>query len=392
MKINKNYENLAESYLFATIGQKVKEYTEANPDKNIIRMGIGDVTRPLAPAVISAIENAAAEMGKPETFRGYGEYYGYDFLREAIREYYNRKGANINTEEIFVSDGAKCDVANILDIFASGNTALIPDPVYPVYVDTNIMMGNKIIYTSGNMENNFLPIPDENVQADIIYICSPNNPTGAVYSKEQLQKWVDYAIAQDAIILYDSAYEAFIRGDYPTSIFQIPDAEKCVIEIGSLSKTAGFTGTRCAYAIIPQNLEREGMNLSKMWRRRQSTKFNAVPYIIQRGAEAAFSPEGYAQSKANVDYYLENAAIIAKNLSEIGCQYTGGQNSPYIWLKCPNNLSSWEFFDLILAKANVVGTPGAGFGTQGEGFFRLSAFGTRENTITAMQRVKEVLK
>jgi len=392
MKVNKNYVNLQESYLFAAIGKKVREYAAANPDKTVIRMGIGDVTRPLAPAVISAMQKAVAEMGVAETFRGYSDDYGYDFLRGTISDYYNKKGAEISAAEVFVSDGAKCDVANILDIFASGSTVLVPNPVYPVYVDTNIMAGNKIIYAPGNEENNFLPMPDENVQADIIYICSPNNPTGAVYSAEQLKKWVDYAIDQNAVILCDSAYEAFVRGDLPTSIFQIEGDKKCAIEFGSLSKTAGFTGTRCAYTIVPAELERDGMNLNKMWSRRQSTKYNWLPYIIQRGAEAAFLPEGFAQGKANIDYYMKNAETISTALSELGIWFSGGKNAPYVWLKCPGGLKSWEFFDILLEKANVVGTPGAGFGSQGEGFFRLSAFASNENTILAMERVKPVIE
>ncbi|MCL2225017.1 MAG: LL-diaminopimelate aminotransferase [Defluviitaleaceae bacterium] len=391
MKVNKNYANLKESYLFATIGKKVREYTAANPDKSVIRMGIGDVTRPLAPAVIGAMQKAVSEMGVAETFRGYGDDYGYDFLRTAISDYYNKKGAEISSAEVFVSDGAKSDVANILDIFASGNTVLVPDPVYPVYVDTNIMAGNKIVYASGNIENNFLPMPDENVQADIIYICSPNNPTGAVYSAEQLKKWVDYATAQNAVILYDSAYEAFICEDLPTSIFQIEGAKNCAIEFGSLSKSAGFTGTRCAYTIVPTELERDGMNLHKLWSRRQNTKYNQLPYIIQRGAEAALLPEGLAQSKTDIDYYMQNAKTISDAISELGIWFSGGKNAPYVWLKCPNNLKSWDFFDLLLEKANVVGTPGAGFGSQGEGFLRLSAFANHENTVLAMKRVKDIL-
>lgn len=391
MKANKNYANLQESYLFATIGNKIREYTAANPNKEIIRMGIGDVTRPLASAVITAMQKAVEEMGIAETFRGYGDDYGYDFLRKTIAEYYGKKNMGTSSREVFVSDGAKSDVANILDIFANGNTVLIPNPVYPVYLDTNIMAGNKIVYASGNIENGFLPMPDKNVQADIIYMCSPNNPTGAVYSAAQLKTWVDYAIAQDAVILFDSAYEAFIQENLPTSIFEIEGAKSCAIEIGSLSKMAGFTGTRCGYTIVPQELERDGMNLHKMWSRRQNTKFNQVSYIIQRGAEAAFLPEGFAQNKANIEYYMRNAATIANKLSELGVWYTGGKNAPYVWLKCPGGLKSWEFFDKLLEETGVVGTPGAGFGSQGEGFFRLSAFGSYENTIKAMEHVKKFL-
>jgi len=390
MKINENFKALGVNYLFHDISQKVKAYAESHPNAEIIRMGIGDVTLPLAPAVVRAMENAAAEMGRAETFRGYGEYHGYDFLRDAIIGYYAKKGVTLTRDEVFVSDGAKSDAANILDIFAGGSTAVIPNPVYPVYVDTCVMAGNTIVYAHGNEENNFLPMPDESVNADIIYLCSPNNPTGAAYSKAQLEKWVDYAVEKDAVILYDSAYEAFVTDDLPTSIFQIKNAEKCAIEIGSLSKTAGFTGVRCAYTIVPSALIREDIALSKMWSRRQATKFNAVPYIIQRGAEAAFSDEGYAESRANVEYYLENAKIIADALKKMGIWYTGGRNSPYIWFKCPHGLSSWGFFETLLEKANVVGTPGAGFGAEGEGFFRLSAFGDRKKIVLGMERIFDI--
>jgi len=391
MKTNKNYTALQDNYLFATIGKKVREYAAANPDKNIIRMGIGDVTRPLVTAVTAAMQKAVAEMGEASTFRGYGDDYGYDFLREATANYYRTKGTKISANEVFISDGAKSDVANILDIFASGNTVLVPDPVYPVYVDTNIMAGNKIIYAPGNSDNNFLPMPDANTPADIIYICSPNNPTGAVYTAGQLKSWVDYAIKHDAIILFDSAYEAFVREDLPTSIFQIDGADKCAIEFGSLSKSAGFTGTRCAYTIVPETLTRDGQNLHKMWGRRQNTKYNQLPYIIQRGAEAAFSPEGLAQNKANIEYYMKNADTIAAALDELGIWFSGGKNAPYVWLKCPANMKSWDFFDFLLENANVVGTPGSGFGSQGEGYFRLSSFASNENTATAMQRVKSAI-
>lgn len=392
MKANQNYKNLKENYLFAEIARKVREFAAENPDKKIIRMGIGDVTLPLAPAVVDAMQRATAEMGEAATFRGYGDDFGYGFLREAVAGYFAKKGTKITADEVFISDGAKCDVANILDIFAAGNTALIPDPVYPVYLDTNIMAGNKIILAPGNMENNFLPMPDPRVKADLIYICSPNNPTGAVYDAAQLKKWVDYANESDAVILFDSAYEAFVQDDLPTSIFEIEGAETCAIEIGSLSKMAGFTGTRCAYTIVPAGLTRDSMNLHKMWSRRQNTKYNQLPYIIQRGAEAAFSPEGYAQSMKNIKYYLENAGIIAATLTDLGIWFSGGKNAPYVWLKCPNNLTSWEFFDRLLLEANVVGTPGAGFGAQGEGFFRLSSFNSRENTLEAMERVKGFLE
>lgn len=392
MKINENYLKLKDSYLFSTIARKVKEYSEKNPDKHIIRLGIGDVTLPLVPTVISAMQKAVAEMGNADTFRGYGEEQGYSFLRQAICGYYAKKGVELREDEIFVSDGAKSDLGNILDIFSTDNTVLIPDPVYPVYVDTNIMAGRKIIYINGNTENVFLPLPDRNIKADIIYLCSPNNPTGAVYNKEQLKIWIDYALENNAIILFDSAYEIFVQDKaLPTSIYQIEGAKRCAIEFCSLSKTAGFTGTRCGYTAVPHELVRDGATLNKLWLRRQTTKFNGVPYIVQRGAEAVFSEEGLAQISKNISYYLENARIISDKLAKIGIWFTGGQNSPYIWLECPNKLSSWGFFDYLLEKANVVGTPGAGFGVNGEGFFRLSAFGCKENVIKAMERLSDIL-
>lgn len=392
MNINRNYLNLQDSYLFARVSQKVKQYQEQNPDKKIIRLGIGDVTLPLAPAVVRAMQSASAEMGNAETFRGYGDYEGYEFLRSAVCGYYLTKGVTLSESDVFISDGAKSDVGNILDIFASDNTVLIPDPVYPVYVDTNIMAGRNIVYMDGNAENGFLPLPEKSVKADIIYLCSPNNPTGAVYNKEQLTLWVKYALKNDAVILFDSAYEAFIQdGDLPTSIYQIDGAKECAIEFCSLSKTAGFTGTRCGYTIVPCELERGGESLSKLWMRRQSTKFNGVPYIVQRSAEAVFTDEGLAQTKENIEYYMENAEIITEAMTKSGIWFTGGYNSPYIWLKCPNNMLSWEFFDALLEKANVVGTPGAGFGANGEGFFRLSAFGRRENVTRAMKKFEDAL-
>ena len=389
MEINKNYLNLEDSYLFFEIANRVREYTSANPDKKVIRLGIGDVTRPLAPAVIAAMQKAVSEMGHADTFRGYGDYQGYDFLQQAVCGYYSGKGIELSPDEVFISDGAKSDLGNILDIFGTENTVLIPDPVYPVYVDTNIMAGRKIIYMNGNEENSFLPLPDKNIKADIIYLCSPNNPTGSVYTKEQLKLWVDYAIDNNAVILFDSAYEIFVSDEkLPTSIYQIDGAKECAIEFCSLSKTAGFTGTRCGYTIVPQELTRDGVSLNTLWLRRQTTKFNGAPYIIQRGAEAVFTDEGMTQIKKDVSYYLENAKIMADTLTELGIWFTGGQNSPYIWLKCPNSLSSWEFFDYLLKEMNIVGTPGTGFGKNGEGFFRLTAFGNKENVIEAMERIK----
>lgn len=392
MKLNKNYSRLAQSYLFSTIAKKVNEYTAENPSAEIIRLGIGDVTLPLAPAVVKALEDASREMGKKETFRGYGPEQGYDFLKVSIAQYYEKKGVSLENDEIFISDGAKSDLGNILDLFDTDNTILVPDPVYPVYVDTNVMAGRKIVYINANESNGFLPLPDSNVNADIIYICSPNNPTGAVYTKEQLSKWVDYALEHGAVILFDSAYEAFVRdSSLPTSIYQIPGAEKCAVEFCSFSKTAGFTGTRCGYTIVPNELVFDGMSLNKMWLRRQTTKFNGVPYIIQKGAAAVFTDEGQKQIHENLDYYIQNARVISDAFDKMGIWYTGGKNSPYIWLKCPNGMGSWEYFDFLLKNAGVVGTPGEGFGKNGEGFFRLTAFNTHENTVKAVEKIKSVM-
>lgn len=394
LSINKNYQNLKKSYLFITINKKVSEYTAANPDKKIIKMGIGDVTQPLCEAVIGGLFEGVADMAKAETFRGYGPEQGYDFLKNGIKNYYKEQmNVNLESDEIFISDGAKSDLGNILDLFSVDNTVLIPDPVYPVYVDTNVMDGRKIVFCDANEENGFLPLPDKNVAADIIYICSPNNPTGAVYSREGLKAWVDYANEQGAVILFDAAYESFITdSSLPRSIFEIEGSETCAIEFCSLSKKAGFTGTRCGYTVVPKALVRDGVDINSMWLRRQTTKFNGVPYIVQRGAEKIFTPEGEAQTSAVLSYYRENAKIIADTCDELGIYYTGGKNSPYIWLKCPRGMSSWDFFDLLLTEANVVGTPGAGFGENGEGFFRLTAFNSKENTIEAMERIKKVLK
>ena len=391
MKINKNYQKLEDSYLFSTIAHKVAEFTKNNPEAAVIRLGIGDVTLPLAPAVVKAMNKAVEEMGKKESFRGYGPEQGYGFLKEAIQKYYASRNTHLELDEIFISDGAKSDVGNILDLFDQDNTVLVPNPVYPVYVDTNVMAGRKIVFADANEENDFLPMPDENIKADIIYICSPNNPTGAVYAKEGLKKWVDYALKNNAIILFDAAYECFIKDkNLPRSIFEIEGAKKCAIEFCSFSKTAGFTGTRCGYTIVPQELVFDGVHLNKMWLRRQTTKFNGVPYIVQRGAEAVFSEEGQKQIQENIAYYSENAKIIADTLKAKGIYFTGGTHSPYIWLKCPNNMSSWEFFDYLLEKAQVVGTPGAGFGKNGEGFFRLTSFGDRAKTIEAMERFSKL--
>ncbi|MDE7086564.1 MAG: LL-diaminopimelate aminotransferase, partial [Clostridia bacterium] len=374
MNFNSNFKNIAENYLFAEVADRAAKYVAAHPDKKVLRLGIGDVTLPLAPAVIKALHEAVDEMAVKETFKGYGPYEGYDFLRDSICGYYKEMGVTLGADEIFVSDGAKSDLGNILDIFAKENIILVPDPVYPVYVDTNIMAGRKIVYANANESNGFLPMPDYKVDADVIYICSPNNPTGAAYTVAQLKEWVDYALKKGAVILYDAAYESFIQGDAARSIYLVEGAKECAIEFCSFSKTAGFTGTRCGYTVIPQALKKDGLSANKLWFRRQATKFNGVPYVIQRGAAAVFTKEGRAQIKENLAVYQRNAAKIASCMDELGIWYTGGKNSPYIWLKCPNGMGSWEFFDFLLNNAQVVGTPGAGFGKNGEGFFRLTAF------------------
>jgi len=392
-KINQHYRQLKDSYLFSDIARRVAAFSQAHPEKEIIRMGIGDVTLPLMPSVISSLHSAVEEMADASTFRGYGPEQGYGFLRDAIRAYYVRFGVQLDPDEIFVSDGAKSDLGNITDLFSADNTVLIPDPVYPVYVDTNLMNGRKILYMNANAENGFLPMPDPEIRADLIYLCSPNNPTGAVYTREQLAAWIDYALAQDAVLLFDAAYEAFI-GDssLPHSIFELPDAKRCAIEFCSLSKTAGFTGTRCGYTIIPKTLKIEGMSPNRMWNRRQATKFNGVPYIIQRGAEAAFSEEGVRQSQEMVAYYKKNTAVMAETLERCGVHFFGGVHSPYLWMECPDGMDSWTFFDYLLENAAIVGTPGAGFGINGEGYFRLTGFGSQPKTMEAMQRISSLLK
>lgn len=387
MKLNKNFELIKDSYLFATVAEKTAAYLKENPDKKLIKLGIGDVTIPLCKAVVEAGVKAVEEMGKPESFRGYGPYEGYDFLRKSVCDYYARRGVNLGMNEIFISDGAKSDIGNIVDLFSEDNVVLVPDPVYPVYVDTNLMDGRKIIYADANEENGFLPMPDYKIDCDIIYMCSPNNPTGAVYDKTGLKAWVDYAKAKNAVILFDSAYEFYVTDkNLPRSVYEVEGATEVAIEFCSLSKTAGFTGTRCGYTVIPEKLGA----LNSMWLRRQSTKYNGVPYIVQRMAEAVFSEEGQKQIGENVSIYMKNAKLISDTLNELNIRHTGGINSPYIWLKCPGG-DSWAFFDKLLKEANVVGTPGVGFGKNGEGFFRLTAFNNYENTLEAMRRIKSVL-
>ena len=404
--INENFLELQDSYLFSTIAKKVAEYTENNSEKEVIKLGIGDVTKPIVPACIEAMHKAVDEIGTIEGFKGYGPEQGYEFLRKAIaiNDYKLRK-IEIEEDEIFVSDGAKCDCGNIVDIFAKENKVAITDPVYPVYLDTNVMSGRSgkyneetgkyenIIYLPVTAENNFKPeLPKEKV--DIIYLCFPNNPTGTVLTKQELKEWIDYAKENKAIILYDSAYEAFIEEEnIPHSIYEIEGAKEVAIEFKSFSKTAGFTGVRCAYTVVPKQVkgytkEGEEISLNKLWNRRTTTKFNGVSYIVQRAAEATYSEEGKKQIEENIKYYKENAKIIKQGLEKAGFKVYGAINSPYIWLKVPEGISSWEFFDKLLKEVNIVGTPGSGFGPSGEGYFRLTAFATRENTIKAMQRIE----
>ena len=393
VNINQNYLKLNESYLFSEIARRIRVWQQEHPElaDKLIRMGIGDVTRPLPKTVVEAMVKASREMGEAETFRGYGPEQGYDFLKEAIQKYYGRFGVDLRQDEIFISDGAKSDLGNILDLFDKDNSVVVTDPVYPVYVDTNMMDGRKIIYAMSSEENGFLPLPKDEYRADIIYLCSPNNPTGAVYDREGLTKWVEFARAHGSIILFDAAYECFIVDDYPHSIYEIPGAREVAIEFCSLSKKAGFTGTRCGYTIVPDTLERDGGNLNKMWLRRQTTKFNGVSYITQRGAEAVFTEAGEKEIEENISYYRENARILTDTMDKLGIYYTGGKNSPYVWLKCPGDMDSWDFFDKLLQEACVVGTPGAGFGKSGEKFLRLTAFSTHEKTKEAMERFEKLI-
>ena len=392
MRLNEHFKNLGESYLFVTIAKKVAAYQQEHPEEKIIRLGIGDVTRPLAPAVIDALHKAVEDQARQETFHGYSpDSDGYPFLREAIAGYYKNFGVELDPSEIFVGDGAKSDLGNMLDLFDRDNTVLIPDPVYPVYVDTNVMDGRPIVYLDATEENGFLPLPDPGRRADLIYLCSPNNPTGAAYNKEQLQAWVDYALEQKAVLLYDAAYEAFItEPGLPHSIFEIPGAKQCAMEFCSLSKTAGFTGMRCGYTVLPRELRFAGVSLGKLWQRRQGCKFNGVSYLTQRGAQAVFTPEGQRQIREAIACYQENARVMMEVLDRLGIPYTGGVNSPYLWLKCPEGLGSWDYFDFLLERAQIVGTPGEGFGRNGEGWFRLTAFGDPAQTREAMARLERL--
>ena len=387
IRLNENFAKIKPSYLFSDVAKRVREYAAAHPDKKILRLGIGDVTLPLTPTVIRALHEATDEMANAATFRGYAPEYGYDFLREAVARHYASFGVSVEADDVFISDGAKSDLGNFVDLFGDV-PVLVPDPVYPVYVDSNLMAGRTIEYMEGNAENGFLPSPAGlNDTPRLIYLCSPNNPTGAVYTKEGLAEWVNFAKKTGSLILYDSAYEAFISDGSPRSIYAVEGARECAVEFCSLSKTAGFTGTRCGWTIVPASLGR----VKPMWERRQATKFNGVPYVVQRAAEAALSDEGMAECMENIKYYKENARLIAELLTKKGIFFTGGTSSPYLWLKCPNGMGSWEFFDKLLNEAQVVGTPGAGFGRAGEGYFRLTAFGSRENTREAVERLDKLL-
>ena len=392
MTPNTNYANLKDSYLFYNIAQKTKAYLEANPDKHLYRMGIGDVSLPLCDAVINALHEAVDDQAVKENFHGYMPECGAPFLRKAIADYYAVNGVNVSADEVFVSSGASDELGDILDLFDMDSSALVIEPAYPAYVDANIMAGRNIIHLASGEENGFLPEPDESTVADIIYICSPNNPTGAVFSRNQLQAWVDFANEKGSVILFDAAYEAFIEDEsLPHSIFELDGAETCAIEICSLSKTAGFTGTRLGYTVIPKRLIRNGMSLNGMWVRNRTTKTNGVSYIIQKGGAAVFTPEGQEQIHNNIQIYKNNAKVLTEALDELGIWYTGGKNAPYIWLKCPNGMGGWEFFDYLLNEVQVVGTPGEGFGACGEGYFRFSTFGSPEDTKEAARRLVKLL-
>ena len=385
---NTNYQNLKESYLFYHIAQKIKTYLEKHPGSHLFRMGIGDVSLPLCDEVIKALHQAVEDQAKKDTFHGYMPECGDPALRNRIAEYYKKRNVAISAEEVFVSSGASDELGDILDLFGRDKAVLIMEPAYPAYVDANLIAGNRIIHMPAGEENGFLPMPDEKICADVIYICSPNNPTGAVYDFDGLKKWVDYANRTDAVIIFDAAYEAFIEENgVPHSIYEIKDAKTCAIEICSLSKTAGFTGTRCGYTVIPKELIRGEMNLNQMWIRNRTTKTNGVSYIIQKGAAAVFTEEGQKQIHDNIRIYKNNARVLMEALDKLGIWYCGGKNAPYIWMKCPNGMGSWEFFDYLLQEIQVVGTPGEGFGTCGEGYFRFSTFGSPEDTKEAAERL-----
>ncbi len=389
LKPNENYRNLKESYLFFRIAKQVAAYRAEHPDLPLYRLGIGDVSRPLCDAVIRALHQAVDDQAQAGTFRGYTPECGIPEFRSAVAEYYGRRGVRLDPEEVFVSSGASDELGDILDLFDAASAALIIQPAYPAYVDASIMAGRKICHLSAGPENDFLPMPGEETEADLIYLCSPNNPTGAVYSLDQLQEWVDFANRRGAVILFDAAYEAFVEDDLPHSIFETRGAEKCAIEICSLSKTAGFTGTRLGYTVIPKALEREGMNLNAMWVRNRTTKTNGISYILQKAGIAALSAEGVKQTRESIQIYKENARVLMKALDRAGIRYWGGKNAPYIWMACPEGLKSWELFDRMLGEIQVIGTPGEGFGESGEGFFRLSSFGDPEETRIAAERIAE---
>ena len=390
---NMHYSELKDSYLFFNIAQKIKAYTEAHPDKHIYRMGIGDVSLPLCDVVIKALHEAVDDQSRQKTFHGYMPEPGAPFLRHAIAEYYRARGIGLTDDEVFVSSGASDELGDILDLFDRTSSALVIEPAYPAYVDANVLAGRKIVHLSSGKENGFLPSPCDEARADLIYICSPNNPTGAVFGRKQLQEWVEFASRNGSVILFDAAYEAFIEDtSLPRSIFEIEGARTCAIEISSLSKTAGFTGTRLGYTVIPKDLVRKGMRFNDMWVRNRTTKTNGVSYIIQKGGAAVFTPEGQEQIQENIRYYKENAAILTDALDRIGLWYCGGKNAPYIWLHCPNGMGSWEFFDYLLNEIQVVGTPGEGFGACGEGSFRFSTFGSRKDTQEAASRLVRLLK
>ena len=393
IKPNMHYANLKDSYLFYNIGQKTKAYLAENPDKKLLRLGIGDVSLPLCDAVIKELHSAVEDQATKENFHGYMPECGAPFLREAIAEYYKKRGVALSADEVFVSSGASDELGDILDLFDRESSCLVIEPAYPAYVDANIMAGRNIVHLSSGKEYEFLPTPNEDIKADIIYICSPNNPTGAVFSKEQLKAWVDFANENGSIILFDAAYEAFIEDEtLPHSIFELEGAEKCAIEICSLSKTAGFTGTRLGYTVISKSLERNGMNLNDMWVRNRTTKTNGVSYIIQKGGAAVFTDEGRRQINENIKIYKENAKVLMQALDKLGIWYCGGKNAPYIWLKCPNGMGSWQFFDYLLKEIQVVGTPGEGFGKCGEGYFGFSTFGSPEDTKEAAKRLCKLLE